>query len=236
MAVRIRLKKMGRRHRAFFRICAMDSRTPRGGKVLEELGTYDPMLPETDARAILKADRIDYWLGVGAQPTEKVNALIKKYGTSGTHADRQKAAIGLLAQPKVIPDPGAPASLPKKPEPKPEPEAKAKAPAKAKTDAPAKAEADAKADAPAKAKAPADGAKPEATASDAAPETKSAEVPADAAPAEATPDQTAEDGTKVEKVETEVKTEKAKEKWTEKVAKTVEKMKTATKPKTEKEE
>ena len=104
MAVRIRLKKMGRRHRAFFRVCAMDSHNPRGGKVLEELGTYDPMLADTDARAILKTERIDYWLGVGAQPTEKVGVLIKKYGSNGTHVEKQQAALASLAQPKAIPD------------------------------------------------------------------------------------------------------------------------------------
>ena len=51
MAVKIRMKRMGRKHRSFFRICAVDSRNPRDGRVLEELGTYDPMVHETDARA-----------------------------------------------------------------------------------------------------------------------------------------------------------------------------------------
>ena len=90
MAVRIRMKKMGRKHRPFFRICAMDQRSPRDGRVIEELGTYDPMLPDTDARAVLKGDRINYWLGVGAQPSQKVGVLIKKYGAEGTHLDAQK--------------------------------------------------------------------------------------------------------------------------------------------------
>lgn len=115
MAVRIRMKKLGRAHRHFFRICAMDKRAPRDGRALEELGTYDPMVPETDARALLKRDRIDYWLGVGAQPSEKVAVLIKKYGTNGTHLSQQQAALDRLAQGKPIPDPGEPASLPKKP-------------------------------------------------------------------------------------------------------------------------
>lgn len=110
MSVRIRMKKMGRSHQPFFRICAVDKHAPRDGRVLEELGTYDPRVPETDARAILKAERIDYWIGVGAQPSEKVAVLIKKYGSKGTHAAAQKAALEKLAQPKAIPDPGAPAS------------------------------------------------------------------------------------------------------------------------------
>ena len=113
MAVCIRMKKLGRSHQPFFRICATDRRAPRDGRVLEELGTYDPRVPETDARAILKTDRIDYWLSVGAQPSEKVAILIKKYGTNGTHVAAQQAALERLAQPKSVPDPGAPASLPK---------------------------------------------------------------------------------------------------------------------------
>ena len=93
MAVKIRMKKMGRTHRPYFRICAMDSRVPRDGRVIEELGTYDPMVKETDARVTLKADRVDYWLSVGAQPSEKVKVLIKKYGTNGTHLDAQQQAF-----------------------------------------------------------------------------------------------------------------------------------------------
>jgi small subunit ribosomal protein S16 len=107
------MKKLGRSHQPFFRICATDKRAPRDGRVLEELGTYDPRVPETDARAILKAERVDYWLSVGAQPSAKVAVLIKKYGTNGTHVAAQKAALEKLAQPKAVPDPGAPASLPK---------------------------------------------------------------------------------------------------------------------------
>ena len=113
MAVRIRMKKMGRAHRHFFRICATDKRTPRDGRVLEELGTYDPMIPDADARAILKNERIDYWLGVGAQPSEKVAVLIKKYGSSGTHVEAQRAALEKLSMPVEIPDAGEPASKPK---------------------------------------------------------------------------------------------------------------------------
>jgi small subunit ribosomal protein S16 len=107
------MKKMGRSHQSFFRICAFDRRAPRGGRPLEELGTYDPRVPETDARAILNKERVDYWLGVGALPSDKVSVLIKKYGTNGTHLDAQAKALEKLAQPKTVPDPGAPASMPK---------------------------------------------------------------------------------------------------------------------------
>lgn len=92
MAVRIRLKKMGRKARPFFRFCAVDSRQPRDGKVIEELGYYDPMVSETDARVVLKGERVDYWLSVGAQPSDKAGVLIKKYGSKGTHLEQQKAA------------------------------------------------------------------------------------------------------------------------------------------------
>ncbi|MCA9165967.1 MAG: 30S ribosomal protein S16 [Pirellulaceae bacterium] len=109
MAVRIRMKKMGRTHRPFFRICAMDSRSPRDGKVIEELGYYDPMVKETDARAVLRAERVDYWLSVGAQPSENVRVLIKKYGTNGTHLDAQKAALDRL---QIRPQAPAPMAVP----------------------------------------------------------------------------------------------------------------------------
>ena len=120
MAVKIRMKRMGRKHRSFFRICATDSRSPRDGRVIEELGTYDPSVPETDARTLLNGERISYWLSVGAQPSEKVKVLIKKYGSQGTHLDQQRAARERLAMPKAIPDPGAPKLAPKPQEEAPE--------------------------------------------------------------------------------------------------------------------
>jgi small subunit ribosomal protein S16 len=94
----------------------MDQRSPRDGRVIEELGFYDPMVPETDARAQLKGERIDHWLSVGAQPTEKVAVLIKKYGTNGTHLDAQKEALERLGKRKEYtpappkPAPAAPAA------------------------------------------------------------------------------------------------------------------------------
>lgn len=96
MAVRIRMKRLGRKHRPFFRVCAMDSRAPRDGKVIEELGYYDPTVRETDARAVLNGERIAYWLSVGALPTEKVRTLIKKYGKNGTRIEEQRVALERL--------------------------------------------------------------------------------------------------------------------------------------------
>ena len=73
------MKMLGRKHRPYFRIVAIDGRQPRDGRIIEELGSYDPMVKDTDERVRLKPERIKYWLGVGAQPSEKVSVLLKKY-------------------------------------------------------------------------------------------------------------------------------------------------------------
>src|SRR6059058_588297 len=79
VAVRIRMKMMGRKHRPYFRIVAIDSRQPRDGRIIEELGSYDPMVKNTDERVRLKPERVKYWLSVGAKPSERVAMLFKKY-------------------------------------------------------------------------------------------------------------------------------------------------------------
>jgi small subunit ribosomal protein S16 len=73
---------MGRRHRSFFRINAIDSRTPRDGRVIEELGWYDPHAQDPEKRVSLNIERVQHWLGVGAQPSETVADLLKKQGVS----------------------------------------------------------------------------------------------------------------------------------------------------------
>ena len=78
MAVRIRMKMMGRKHRQYFRIVAIDSRQPRDGRVLEELGSYDPQVKNTNERVKLKPDRIKYWIGLGAQPSDTVRSFLKQ--------------------------------------------------------------------------------------------------------------------------------------------------------------
>ncbi len=128
MSVRIRMKQFGRKHRPYYRICAMDIRRPRDGRVLEQLGTYDPLVPETDARAILNSERINYWISVGAKPSDKVQVLIKKYGAGGTHVAAQQAALGRLAVSRRRPEPMQP--MPKAP--------KAAAPAEEEGEKPAK--------------------------------------------------------------------------------------------------
>ena len=107
MAVRIRMKRMGRKHRPFYRICVMDSQKPRDGKAIEEVGHYDPMVRDKSQRVSLKMDRIDYWISVGAQPSDKVATLIKKVKTNkfGTAAEPPP-----LTAPKPAPEPEAEAS------------------------------------------------------------------------------------------------------------------------------
>lgn len=127
MAVVIRMKRMGRTHRAFFRICAADRKSPRDGRVIEELGTYDPSVPETDARCALKGDRVAYWLSVGAQPSPKVGVLIKKYGLNGTHLKQMEEARARLAMPRLVPEAGEPVFVPEEKTPEPPAEAAAEA-------------------------------------------------------------------------------------------------------------
>ena len=124
MAVAIRMKRMGRKNREYYRICATDRRSPRDGRVIEELGTYDPHVSETDARCTLNGPRVDYWISVGAQPSDAVRVLIKKYGTNGTHVTQMEAARAKLSMPRIVPDPGEPAFVPT---PKSEPAAEAPA-------------------------------------------------------------------------------------------------------------
>jgi small subunit ribosomal protein S16 len=126
VAVRIRMKRMGRKHRSFFRICATDSRSPRDGRVIEELGTYDPHVVDTDARTTIDGERLKYWLSVGAKPSEKVAILIKKYGPEGIRAAEQQAARERMTVPKAVPDPGPPTFVL---QPKKEKTAEAPAPA-----------------------------------------------------------------------------------------------------------
>ena len=76
--VKIRLRRMGAKKRPFYRIVVADSRSPRDGRSIEEVGTYNPL---TDpAEITVKADRVQEWIKNGAQPTETVRALLKKAG------------------------------------------------------------------------------------------------------------------------------------------------------------
>lgn len=79
MAVRIRMKQMGRTHRHYYRIVAIDHRQPRDGRAIEELGTYDPHHPNKDAQITLVPSRIKYWKSVGAKASEHCEAIFKTH-------------------------------------------------------------------------------------------------------------------------------------------------------------
>ena len=83
MAVKIRLKRMGKIRAPYYRIVVADSRTKRDGRVIEEIGKYHP----TEEPSFIEVDseRAQYWLGVGAQPTEQVAAILKLTGDWGRH-------------------------------------------------------------------------------------------------------------------------------------------------------
>src|SRR5688500_9262729 len=80
MAVKLRLKRMGRKNAAFYRLNAIESRSPRDGRVIEELGHYDPRNKDQAKQFVAKLDRCQYWLSVGAVPSETVSSLLKKSG------------------------------------------------------------------------------------------------------------------------------------------------------------
>ena len=80
MAVKIRLKKMGRTHRPFYRINAIDQRTRRNGRVLENLGFYNPMEKDESKQVVLKVEEIKAWIAKGAQPSETVMDMLGREG------------------------------------------------------------------------------------------------------------------------------------------------------------
>ena len=78
MAVKIRLSRHGRKKLPFYRLVVADSRCPRDGRFIEQIGTYDPM--KDPGEIIVDSDKALYWLGTGAQPSDTVKALLKKAG------------------------------------------------------------------------------------------------------------------------------------------------------------
>ncbi len=81
MAVKIRLSRAGSKKRPFYRIVAADERAPRDGKFIEKLGVHNPMLEkDNDQRVVLDIERVKYWLGTGAKPTERVGKLLGQAG------------------------------------------------------------------------------------------------------------------------------------------------------------
>lgn len=78
MAVKLRLKRMGKKKQPIYKVVAADSRSPRDGKFIEAIGLYNPLT--NPATIDLNEDRAMYWLGVGAQPTDTVKSLLSKKG------------------------------------------------------------------------------------------------------------------------------------------------------------
>ncbi len=99
MAVKIRLKRMGKIRAPYYRIVVADSRTKRDGRVIEEIGKYHPT--ENPSVIEVNSERAQYWLGVGAQPTEQVTALLKLTGDWGQFKGEKGAkSTVLFAEPK----------------------------------------------------------------------------------------------------------------------------------------
>ena len=81
MAVKIRLRRMGAKKNPFYRIVVADSRYPRDGRFIEEIGTYDPLKTPADVK--IDADKAKQWVANGAQPTDTVKDILKKSGVIG---------------------------------------------------------------------------------------------------------------------------------------------------------
>jgi small subunit ribosomal protein S16 len=78
MAMKIRLARGGSKKRPFYRIVAADSRMPRDGRFIEKLGTYNPLLPkDSEERVKMDLERVQYWLGQGAQPTDRISRMLE---------------------------------------------------------------------------------------------------------------------------------------------------------------
>jgi small subunit ribosomal protein S16 len=98
MAVKIRLRRVGRKKSPMYRIVVADSKSPRDGKFLEIVGQYQP---RTGDKAInLDADRVNYWLNVGAQPTDTVRSLLRK---AGVLKQRHEARLASKLQSAAVP-------------------------------------------------------------------------------------------------------------------------------------
>ena len=94
--VKIRLRRFGKKNTPVYRVVVADGRSPRDGRIIEEIGTYDPLLKNNNFT--LNLDRVDYWLGVGAQASDTVNSFIKKARKGPVEvADEEPAAEAVEA-------------------------------------------------------------------------------------------------------------------------------------------
>ncbi|GAA3748453.1 hypothetical protein GCM10022239_24810 [Leifsonia bigeumensis] len=201
MAVKIRLKRLGKIRAPYYRIVVADSRTKRDGRVIEEIGKYHPT--EEPSVIEIKSDRAQYWLSVGAQPTEQVMALLKLTGDWGTFKGEKGATSTVrTAEAKVefqADEKKKPVLRPKtekvaedKAEKAPSKADKAEDAAPAEESAPAEAAAEAPAEAPAEESAPA-AEKPAEDAPAAASDEPATEAAADASADDAGADGAAAD-------------------------------------------
>jgi len=95
MSMKIRLARGGSKKRPFYAIVATDSRNPRDGRFLEKLGIYNPLLAKDDEkRVVMNLDRVHYWLGQGAQPTDRISRMLEAAGARPkTVRSNPKAAV-----------------------------------------------------------------------------------------------------------------------------------------------
>ena len=101
MAIKLRLARGGSKKRPFYRIVAADSRMPRDGRYIEKLGTYNPLLPkDSEERVKMDMERVQYWLGQGAQPTDRISRMLEAAGVldKKERANPQKGTPGKKAQ------------------------------------------------------------------------------------------------------------------------------------------
>ena len=100
MAMKIRLARGGSKKRPFYRIVAADSRMPRDGRFIEKLGTYNPLLPkDSEERVKMDMERVNYWIGQGAQPTDRIARMLEAAGVreKAERANPKKGAPGKKA-------------------------------------------------------------------------------------------------------------------------------------------
>jgi len=90
--LKIRLQRGGSTHHPHYRIVVADSRAPRDGKFVENVGTYDPKNKDPEKQVNVKLERVEYWLGVGAQASDTVNSMIKKARRDEKYRAPEKAA------------------------------------------------------------------------------------------------------------------------------------------------
>ena len=106
MAVSIRLRREGAKNRPYYKVVVADSRSPRDGKFIEIIGTYDPKTPGNNSS--LKVERAEYWISKGAQPSDTVRSLIKrskKRTTAPELSSQSERTTPQSTQDEVIPSP-----------------------------------------------------------------------------------------------------------------------------------